>query len=108
MKVGPLIEELESVSSLRNNEIVIKEWSAVNVDRIPLNAFFYTTNYKPGEDNALYLVQVMQEDYYNLTGIFIPIVEVDMSIIRKSISTDYSEPFVYNLEDQVIKLPEVN
>lgn len=108
MKVGPLVQGLHPLSSLRNNEIVIKEWSEVNLDKIPLNAFYYTTNYKPGESSALYKIKSMQEEYYNLTGNFIPIIEVDMSVIRNSTSTEHPEPFIYKLEDQSTILSGVN
>lgn len=103
MRVGPLLRTLgEFDTSARNNEIVIKEWSSVNIKNIPLNAFYYTTNYKPGEQNALNNVRSLQEEYYNLTGFFIPIIEIDMSIVRNSTPTDYVEPFIYNSEDQAI------
>lgn len=104
MNVGPLVREYLD-NPIRNNEIVLKEWSSVNYEDIPLNAFFYTTHYQDGETNALNKIKSLQEEYYNLTGIFIPIIEINMSIIRNSTSSDSPEPFIYNPEDQSISPP---
>lgn len=105
MKVAPLARDY-MVTPARNNEIIVKEWSLIEDQDVPLNAFYYTTNYQSGEFEAKTKVKSLQEEYYNLTGLFIPIIEIDMSIIRNSTSTDTPKPFIYNPEDQSILPPE--
>ncbi|HIF9375114.1 TPA: hypothetical protein ACX6RV_003007 [Photobacterium damselae] len=101
MNVGPLVLDYLD-NPIRNNEIVLKEWSLVKDENIPLNAFFYTTHYHEGELNALNKIKFLQEQYFNLTGIFIPIIEINMNIIRNSQPSDSPKPFIYNPEDQSI------
>lgn len=82
------------------NEIIIKLWP-LNSDKqinspeqLPIQAFFYTIlNGKSGLDDARYY----QQDYYYVTGIWIPIVYVDASMSNNI-------QFFYNTIDQQIKL----
>ncbi len=99
MKVGALSLPY-MVTSTRNNEIIVKEWSAIPSKEIPIQAFFYTINYKYGVNEAKKIVQDAQIDYYLNTGRMIPIISVDMKVIREGYPDDYVSPFEYNPEDQ--------
>ncbi|WP_180766342.1 hypothetical protein, partial [Vibrio parahaemolyticus] len=103
MNVGPLALPYMNTPS-RNNEIVIKEWSSISADNIPLNAFFYTINYIGDPLVSLQRAQELQNNYFELTGIFKPIISVDMNVIRNGYPEQIVEPFIYNPEDQIIKL----
>lgn len=101
MNVGPLALPYMNIN-LRNNEIVVKEWSSVSAENIPLNAFFYTINYIGSSSISLQAAQALQSDYFELTGIFKPIISVDMNVIRNGYPEELVEPFIYNPEDQVV------
>ncbi|HIF6163862.1 TPA: hypothetical protein ACX3IN_004920 [Vibrio parahaemolyticus] len=103
MNTGPLSLPYMRTST-RNNEIIVKEWSSLSAESIPLNAFFYTINYIGNSEISLEKAQNLQSGYFELTGIFKPIISVDMNIIRNGYPEQVIEPFVYNPEDQVVKL----
>jgi hypothetical protein len=102
MKVGPLAREY---SYTRNNEIVLKEWSNVPINKIPLNAIFHTVNYKAMDNIGLGLAQGAQNKYFEQTGEFMPIITVDMQVIRNGKPAEVVSPFIYNPEVQVVPEP---
>lgn len=62
------------------NEIIIKAWPTntqgqiTNPEQLPIQAFFYTIQ---GTNSGLVDAQYFQQDYYNVTGIWVPIVKAD-------------------------------
>ena len=59
-----------------NNEIVVKTWSTdadgktINPEKLPIQAFFYTN------EDGLTAAKYYQKDYYNHSGVIVPIVKV--------------------------------
>lgn len=80
------------------NEIIIKTWPVndsgqiANPEYLPIQAFFYTIQ---GANSGLDAAQYFQQDYYHVTGIWIPIVKVNADNPNNII-------FSYSSTDQVI------
>lgn len=92
------IKEIQKIQSLRQyyeyNEIIIKTWPTVdgkipNPELLPIEAFFYL-------DNGLADAQYFQQDYYNVTKIWIPIVKMVQN------PDGSNTVFTYNASDQSV------
>lgn len=99
MRVGPLAREY-MLTPLRNNEVVLKEWSEVSDIEVPISAFFYTLNYLGSSELGKQQAQTIQLEYFETTGEIKPIIAVDMHIIKEGNTTKIVEPFIYIPEDQ--------
>lgn len=92
------LKEIYKIQSLQPfyeyNEIVIKTWPTVNgqipnPEALPIQAFFY-------RDNGLEDAQYFQQDYYNVTKIWIPIVKMEQD------ADGSNTKFYYSSNDQII------
>ncbi|CAI3956151.1 unnamed protein product [Commensalibacter communis] len=84
------------------NELVLKTWSmnekqiTANPERLPIQAFFYKIN---GNHNGLVEAQYYQQDYFNTTGLFVP-------IVKSNLDDPTNVSFSYKADDQLINVAD--
>ncbi|WP_271833795.1 hypothetical protein [Commensalibacter communis] len=84
------------------NELVLKTWSmnekqiTANPERLPIQAFFYKIN---SNHNGLVEAQYYQQDYFNTTGLFVP-------IVKSNLDDPTNVSFSYKADDQLINVAD--
>lgn len=92
------------------NETIMKPWDNEEHQHIPLMAFFYVSSasvdalvkndgFIHNEITPMELAQYHQEKYYELTGIFVPIVKI--------FNSDNKVHFEFNRDEQSKQIPEI-
>lgn len=82
---------------LINNEIEIKSWPGVKYEDIPIVAFFYVIHSSSGGDPDPKIIAKYAQLYNQSSGRNVPVVGVDMNILRQAKDYDYPKPFfMYN------------
>lgn len=88
----------EQLTAWSQNEVVVATWPAGKGEKLPLESFFYIPDTKMTERGNLYGLagaRAMQLDYYQQTGIVIP-------VIRMSFDKNPEEVFSWRQEDQAV------
>ncbi|CAI2091734.1 Uncharacterised protein [Serratia ficaria] len=98
----------EQLVNWSQNELSIATWASGIAEKLPLESFFYipepdtaSSTVPAGADlNGLAGAQFMQRDYYQQTGVIIP-------VIRMSLSNQPQDVFSWRAEDQVISTGKI-
>ncbi|ELN2578867.1 hypothetical protein RY966_004658 [Enterobacter kobei] len=105
-KIPSLIKNLDPSSVYSNTEVLLKEWSTMPQDEVPLEAYYYAANYKgsseSGESGYRATAQRMQNEYFKIYGKFIPVIKIDMVTFLNGDAESRLEPFIYEKNDQVV------
>lgn len=83
-------EGLGSEWSSRANQVQVKNWDASAPVSLPVQALFYDTS-QPG---ALKAAQWDQRDFFNATGLWLP-------VVRMNLNDESGKIFGFNLQDQL-------
>ncbi|SUA93222.1 Uncharacterised protein [Pandoraea pulmonicola] len=107
IQIDATLKRLGKFISFPWNEIVAEPWPSNEAGRIPLMAFFSLPD--PGSTKthsaslshraSLATAQAQQKKYYDLTNIFVPIIEIS--------SASATAIFVYRDEDQAPGIPDL-
>jgi hypothetical protein len=103
VRIPSLIQNLDLSYVYSNTEVLLKEWSELPQNEVPLEAYYYAVNYKGSNDlTNRSSAQRLQDEYNKAYGKFIPVIKIDMDTFLNGDVNTRLEPFIYDPNDQVV------